>query len=176
MKLTPVTTTENSKTISFTVEPSLSHNLDEFVSEIIRLSKLHDFLHKNLRFCFHELGTYNLHQMLILERREQYYPPHVHSNRDEMHIVLFGSLEVFILNPNGSYLSSYISSASSNSFSSVLANQPHLTRPHTEQVVYLEIKDGAHTSFKEECFTPDSKLGCSMSYMNYLSSHLFKSP
>jgi cupin fold WbuC family metalloprotein len=172
MKLSQITPLKNSKSISFKVASCFLHDLDECVSEIIRLSLLDIYSKHNLRFCFHDLGSHNLHQMLIFERRDQYYPPHIHSDRDEMHIVLRGSLEVYLLNSDGSHLSSIVSSASSNSYSSISSGQPHLTRPHTDHVVYLEIKDGPHTSFEQECFQPDADLGSSMSYMKYLSSHL----
>ena len=32
------------------------------------------------------------------------YPPHIHKNRDESHVVLKGDLELFILDKNGAVL------------------------------------------------------------------------
>lgn len=173
MNLQPISSIHQSKSVSFQVDPpSLSLDLDSYVSEIIKLSESPNYSRKNLRFCFHRPNTSNLHQMLILERKQEYYPPHIHKNRDEMHLVLHGSLEIYLLNPDGSHHSSSISNESFNTMTTVFSNSPHLTRPHTSFVVYLECKNGIHSNFQEECFEPDPSLGSNYSYMEYLSSHL----
>ena len=78
--------------------------------------------------------------MLILERRSHYYPPHIHIDREELHFVLRGSLEIHYLTNSGDSERSILSSSDTQSFTSVPKGIPHLTRPHSEYVVYLELK------------------------------------
>ena len=68
-----------SKSITYQVE-SPAHKIDEnLISLLADLSK--ENKNKNIRFCFHEGNDSPLQQMLILERKEMYYPPHTHKKK-----------------------------------------------------------------------------------------------
>ena len=78
-----------SKSITYKVK-SPTHKIDEkLIDLLVDLSK--ENKNKNIRFCFHEGNNSPLQQMLILERKEMYYPPHAHKKRVETHIVLKGA-------------------------------------------------------------------------------------
>ena len=47
------------------------------------------------------------------------------------------------------------SSSEDKLISNVPSELSHLTRPLTDEVIYLEIKNGPHTPFKEDCFIPN---------------------
>ena len=129
----------------FEVDESLIHLL-------IETSKLN--LKKNIRFCLHDDPESLMQKMLIFERKEMFYPPHIHKNRDESHIVLKGDLELFVLNNNGAVLKRIVNSYKDKKISTVPPNFAHLTRPLTDFVIYLELKNGPHTSFQNDCFIP----------------------
>ena len=81
-------------------------------------------------------------------REKNELPPHIHKNRDESHVVLKGELELFILDKNGAVLNRIVNSSEDKNISTVPSNYGHLTRPISDFVIYLEIKNGPHTEFK----------------------------
>ena len=163
--------TPNSKSITYQVDSTNLVDLTSAVSLISNIRHLHP--HKNIRFLFHSPGSITIHQMLILEWRSHYYPPHIHIDREELHFVLQGSLEIHYLTNSGDSERSILCSSDTQSFTSVHQGIPHLTRPHSEYVVYLELKNGPNVQFQDECFTPSIANKMSpLEYMDYLSSFL----
>ena len=163
--------TPNSKSVTFQVSPFCHVDLGYFVDIITSFST--QYTQNNIRFLFHRPGSTDLHKMLILERRSFYYPPHIHVDREELHFVLSGSLELHFLTHSGCSDHSILCNADTNVFSVVPKGTPHLTRPRSDIVIYLELKNGPHVNFKEECFSPDIGVNLSsMEYMEYLSSKL----
>ena len=161
----------DSKSITFQVDPSYLVDLQSAVSLISTISSLH--LQSNIRFLFHTRDSITIHKMLIFERRSFYYPPHIHVDREELHFVLRGSLEIHYLTNSGISNHSILCSSESNTFTSVPKGIPHLTRPHSDSVIYLELKNGPHVCFQDECFTPIiSKNISPMQYLDNLSSSL----
>jgi len=126
---------------------------------------------KNIRICFHESNDSALHQMLILERRDSvYYPPHIHQNRDELHYVFEGCLEVHLLGMNGKREKSVLNEHDSTTFTFANAGKPHLTRPRSKYTIYLEVKNGPLSSFSKECIRPTlvKDMG-ELEYLDHLS-------
>ncbi len=155
---------KSSKSITYVTKEKLGLYGAEYVGIIKELAKIN--VEKNIRICFHEDKDSNLHQMLIYERRNMYYPPHVHKKRDEIHYVYDGELELHTLDSQGYRINSNINKENSNSFSLFTANCYHLTRPRYNYVIYLEIKNGPLSNFEEECIEP--KLLNSMTRMQYM--------
>ncbi len=139
------------------------------VDAIINLAD--QYVNSNLRFCYHSPDSL-LHEMLILERRGVFYPPHIHPDRVELHMVFSGVLEVYTVHSDGSHNNSFLNHSETLLASRIEPGTPHLTIPHTPYVVYLEMKNGLHRPFHLDCFSPDSSLPQGQSYLNYLSSHL----
>ena len=142
-----------SKSITYKIKLPVYKIDEKLIGLLVDLSKENKA--KNIRFCFHEGNDSALQQMLILERKEMYYPPHTHKKRVETHIVLRGALEVFILNKNGSVSQRFVNTSEDKFISNVPSEFSHLTRPITNEVIYLEIKNGPHTPFKDDCFIPN---------------------
>ena len=94
-----------------------------------------------------------MQKMLIFERKEMFYPPHIHKNRDESHIVLKGDLELFVLNNNGAVLKRIVNSIKIRKFQ-LCPQFCSFNKTLTDFVIYLEIKNGPHTSFQNDCFIP----------------------
>ena len=99
-----------------------------------------------------------------------HYPLIFIKYREESHIVLKGDLELFILDKNGAVLKKDRKFLEDKNISNVPSNYGHLTRPISDFVIYLEIKNGPHTEFKKDCFNPNpnSKIMNAEEYDKYL--------
>jgi cupin fold WbuC family metalloprotein len=165
-----VPNSSSDKSVSFRVLGDNSPRVEDHHLQII-LEIAKDYPHKNLRFCYHESDDSPLHIMLILERRGIYYPPHVHSARDELHFVYDGVLEVHTLRPDNTRKDSSLQCSSSLLPSLIRSGCPHLTIPHTPVVLYLEIKNGPSVPFSKECIhMPFDKETEKLRYLDSLSS------
>lgn len=160
-----------SKSITFqTHTPPLSFGRN-YLEPIKALST--QFPDKNIRICFHQSPSSPLHQMLIFERKDKYYPPHIHHQRDEIHYVLEGALEVHYLDIDGNPINHMLNQENSNQFTLVTSSTPHLTIPMNSYVIYLELKNGPLSEFSLECFKPELCNDLTEEqYMRYLSSKI----
>ena len=143
---------KNSKSVAFTLIDSIYSVNSNLINQLLELANENDA--NNVRICLHKSGDAIFQQMLIYEKRGVYYPPHTHKNRSETHIVIKGSLELFILDQYGSVLETHLNSEHDQNITTVASAIPHLTRPISEYVIYLEIKNGPHTPFDDDCFIP----------------------
>ena len=143
---------KESKSVAYKLKIPIFEINQSLINLLIETSKLNQ--NKNVRFCFHKDSKSLMQKMLIFERKEMFYPPHMHKNRDESHIVFEGDLELFILNKNGAVLKKIVNSHKEKNISTVPPNLNHLTRPISDYVIYLEIKNGPHTPFQDDCFIP----------------------
>ena len=163
----------NSKSISYKFnEPCFEIN-EIIINLLVKVAG--DNKNKNCRFCFHSNSESLMQKMLIFERKKIYYPPHIHKNRDESHIVFHGALELFILDNNGTVVNRIVNSDRNKIISTVPPNFAHLTRPLTDYVIYLEMKNGPHKSFHEDCFSPNpynKKMLSEKEYSNYLDQFI----
>ena len=146
-----------SKSITYFSQDQVSSITPSIVSQLELLASKE--LEKNIRICLHGEGDNLIQRMVILERRGPYYPPHCHKGRDEMHLVLKGSLLVFFLDDRGNPNGVTLNSEGSNSMTFIPSGTSHLTIPLSPVVTYLEIKNGSHVDFATECFTPTNKDG-----------------
>ena len=144
---------KNSKSIAYKLKKPIFEINQELINLLIEISKLNQ--KKNVRICLHNDSESLMQKMLIFERKGLFYPPHIHKNRDESHIVFEGDLELFILNKNGAVLKRIVNSNKERIISTVPPDIEHLTRPLSDYVIYLEIKNGPHTSFQKDCFLPN---------------------
>ena len=144
---------QSSKSLAYKLKSPIFEINSSLIDLLINVSK--NNLEKNVRFCLHENSESLIQKMLIYERKKMNYPPHIHKNRDESHVVLKGDLELFILDKNGAVLKRIVNSSKDKNISTVPANFGHLTRPISDFVIYLEIKNGPHTEFKKDCFNPN---------------------
>ena len=160
---------KESKSVAYKLKIPIFEINQSLINLLIKTSKLNQ--NKNVRFCFHKDSKSLMQKMLIFERKEMFYPPHMHKNRDESHIVFEGDLELFILNKNGAVLKKIVNSHKEKNISTVPPNLNHLTRPISDYVIYLEMKNGPHTPFQDDCFIPkpfNSKIMTINEYNSYL--------
>ena len=162
---------KESKSIAYKLKIPVFEINQNLINLLIETSMLNQ--HKNVRFCFHKDSKSLMQKMLIFERKEMFYPPHMHKNRDESHIVFEGDLELFILNKNGAVLKRIVNSDKERKISTVPPDIHHLTRPISDYVIYLEMKNGPHKPFQDDCFIPNplnSKRMPNKEYNIYLDS------
>ena len=167
--LTLLSNNPTSKSLAYKVNSPIFEINKSLIDLLINVSK--NNLEKNVRFCLHDNSESLIQKMLIFERKKMHYPPHIHKYREESHVVLKGDLELFILDKNGAVLKRIVNSSEDKNISTVPANFGHLTRPISNFVIYLEIKNGPHTEFKKDCFNPNpynSKIMNSEEYNKYL--------
>ena len=55
----------------------------------------------NVRICFHKSKDDIHHDMIILERNKNVYPPHRHKDKGECFHVILGKLKILIFNSSG---------------------------------------------------------------------------
>ena len=56
---------------------------------------------RDVRICLHKTPQDPFHEMVNLQHRNKYHPPHKHPSNGESYHVLEGSLAVFIFDDNG---------------------------------------------------------------------------
>lgn len=96
----------------------------------------------NARVCLHTTPDSNFHEMIILERRGYYYPPHKHDGKAQSCNVLRGEAAVFVFDDHGAVTHTCVLGQNGNLIFRIGENRYHLTLPLTEFVIYHECKPG----------------------------------
>jgi cupin fold WbuC family metalloprotein len=84
---------------------------------------------KNLRLCLHESPEAAFHEMIILERRSNYYRPHKHLVKGESYHIIEGSLGVAIFNDVGAVIDACVLEPGGSFIYRVGANMYHAVMP-----------------------------------------------
>jgi cupin fold WbuC family metalloprotein len=90
---------KKAKSLSFVVKklPFLINKKN--IKEMMTISNLNNKC--NLRICLHKNSKALAHNMIILARGKNVYPPHKHKNKGECYHVIKGKLKVIIFSDNG---------------------------------------------------------------------------
>jgi len=83
------------------------------------------------RICLHESEASPLHAMLVESKSDVSFPPHFHSDSDEVSVAIVGQLELLVWNEGAD-----------SQVSIVPVGVTHLTKAISENCVYLEVKLG----------------------------------
>jgi cupin fold WbuC family metalloprotein len=96
----------------------------------------------NARVCLHTTPASNFHEMVILERRGYYYPPHKHLGKAQSCNILRGQAAVFVFDDEGNVTHTCVLGQNGNLIFRIGEYRHHLTLPLTEFVIYHECKPG----------------------------------
>jgi cupin fold WbuC family metalloprotein len=96
----------------------------------------------NARVCLHTSPESNFHEMVILERRGYYFPPHKHTNKAQSCNILRGEAAVLVFDDDGAVKRFSVLGRDGNLIFRIGEERYHLTLPLTEFIVYHEGKPG----------------------------------
>lgn len=105
--------------------------------------------HKNVRLCLHESPQALFHNMVILEKKGRYYPPHKHLEKGETFHIIEGKMAVFIFDVQGNILDASILSPKGNFIYRVGVDMYHAVMPLSDVVIYHEAKPGPFLGDKD---------------------------
>lgn len=107
---------------------------------------------KNLRLCLHESPDSEFHEMVILERRSNYYRPHKHLAKGESYHIIEGTQGVVIFDQDGTVIDRCILEPRGNTIYRVGANMFHAVMPLSDLIIYHEAKPGPFIPEKDSVF------------------------
>ena len=96
----------------------------------------------NARVCLHTSPESNFHEMIILEHRGYYFPPHKHRNKAQSCNILRGEAAVFVFDEGGAVKRLCVLGRDGNLIFRIGEERYHLTIPLTPFIVYHEGKPG----------------------------------
>ena len=109
---------------------------------------------KNMRLCLHESPDSSFHDMVILERRANYYRPHKHLLKEESYHIIEGSQAVVIFNDNGDIEDTCLLEPGGSLIYRVGSNTYHMVMPISDLIIYHEAKQGPFLGSEDSVF-PD---------------------
>lgn len=124
----------------------------ELLAELKQISS--DLGGKNIRLCLHENPDSAFHDMIILERKENYYRPHKHILKGESYHIIEGSQGVVVFDDSGLVIDSCKLEPGSNIIYRVGSDMYHTVIPLSDLVVYHESKPGPFLPSHDSVF-PD---------------------
>lgn len=96
----------------------------------------------NARICLHTSPAANFHEMIILERKGYYFPPHKHAGKGQSCHIIAGEAACFVFDEAGNVTHSRILGQNGNILFRVGDEQYHMILPLTGYAVYHEAKPG----------------------------------
>ena len=98
---------------------------------------------KTMRICLHSSVKDKLHNMIIIDYKNNPSIPHFHRTYPESHHVIEGKLGVFLFDRNGKLKSNYVLSKSNNILDRLGSNECHLLLPVSDLTIYHETNIGS---------------------------------
>lgn len=120
---------------------------DNLLAELETVSE--EFGGQNVRFCLHESPASPFHDMIILERKGKYYPPHKHLTKGESFHIVKGKLAVFTFNDLGDITDACLLEDDGHFIYKVGVNMYHAVMPISDKVIYHESKPGPFLGEKD---------------------------
>lgn len=107
------------------------------INRLIELSKLSK---SNSRYCLHNKSNDKHQEMVIVQKKENYFPPKKNTFSDQSFLLLKGKLLIIIFNSEGKIKNKIILSKN-NFYLRVKKNTYHCDIPLTNYSVHLETKN-----------------------------------
>ena len=96
----------------------------------------------NARICLHTSPASNFHEMIILERKGYYFPPHKHAGKGQSCHIIVGEALCFVFDETGQVTRCRVLGNGGNILFRVGDEQYHMILPLTDYAVYHEAKPG----------------------------------
>jgi len=97
---------------------------------------------RDVRICLHKTPQDPFHEMVNLQHRNKYHPPHKHPSNGESYHVLEGALAVFIFDDAGVVTESILLKPEGNFLYRVPPIAFHFMMPVSDIAIYKESKPG----------------------------------
>ena len=123
---------------------------------------------KDFRICMHESKKSNHHDMIILQQKRNFYPPHKHLRKGETYHIIKGNMACVLFNEKGKIVK--ICLLKKNDVFRTPLNIYHTMLPVTTYVIYHESKVGPFLKKNDSIFPKWKK-----KFKNKIERKLFKS-
>ena len=111
--------------------------------QVIKQLKSKALEHKtDIRLCLHKNSSSDFHNMIIVQHRDNYYPPHKHPIKAECYHLIEGELGAIHYDDLGNITKKCRLRDDGNFIYRIAANEYHVVFPLSEVVVYHESKPG----------------------------------
>lgn len=122
--------------------------LNTLVAESIAVGR------RNARVCLHSSPEAPFHEMLILEWKGSYFPPHRHPTKAESIHIIKGDLHTMAFNDDGTMTFYRLLGKGGALLTRFGPNQWHFTIPSSAHVIYIETKLGPFLGENDREFAP----------------------
>ncbi len=124
------------------------------------------------RLCLHQSPESTFHEMVVVERRGDFFRPHKHLTKSESCVMLEGRAAFLVFDHDGAVTHSSVVGSEGGMLCRVEANQWHTVIPLSPYAVYLESKPGPFLGAQDSLYpswAPDgSDPGAARRYMGVL--------
>ncbi|MBM4386952.1 MAG: WbuC family cupin fold metalloprotein [Deltaproteobacteria bacterium] len=141
------------------------------VEKMVSESKMNG--NSDVRISLHNDPAEDIHQMVILQNRKNYYRPHCHEAKDESFHIIGGEAAFFIFDDGGAVREHGILSVEENLLLRIGRKRWHVLIPLSDFVVYAESRPGPFPAGGDSVFAewaPDG--GDADEARNYVESLL----
>ena len=111
---------------------------------------------KDVRICLHTSIQEKHHDMIILQQKKNFYPPHKHLRKGETYHIIKGSMACVLFNKKGKIIN--FCKLKKNDIFRTPTNVFHTMLPITKTVIYHESKVGSLLKKNDSIFSKWSKL------------------
>lgn len=129
----------------------------------------------DIRLCLHRNSQSDFHDMIIVQQRQNYYPPHKHLKPESYHLI-DGELGAIHYDELGNITKICKLSLENNFIYRIAANEYHVVFPLSEVAVYHESKPGPFIrvkDFVEPKWSPNMKNNEEIKKFNIINRSLF---
>ncbi|MDG2060591.1 MAG: WbuC family cupin fold metalloprotein [SAR86 cluster bacterium] len=138
------------KSTSFFVKNEPNFFSNELISDIIEIGRNRK---TNSRVCMHPSSDSKMHEMLIYQTQENFFPPKKQLTIEKSFLVMQGEIALCIFEETGQLKDYVILGNSSNLFCRIPPGIIHMDLTMSEFSVHLESVPGPYK--KEDCLFPD---------------------
>lgn len=109
---------------------------------------------KNVRLCLHDRPEATFHDMIILERKANYYRAHRRPNKEVTYHMIEGTMGAFVFDENGQVEEACLLDSENNFIYSVDADRFRVTIPVSDVVIFHEASPGPFVGEGDSVFPP----------------------
>jgi len=121
----------------------------EILSELVRIGKEEK---ESVRLSMHSSPEDDFHNMVIIQVKGHYVPPHVHMEKAESYHIIEGEMAVFLFDEQGKVIDKYILTDKNNFICRINKGIYHMMVPLSDYVIFHESTKGPFIRASEGVF------------------------
>jgi cupin fold WbuC family metalloprotein len=141
---------ERAKSLSFYSTEAVVSVDREIVRQLVELSSRDR--RGRARLCLHAAPESLFHEMVVVERRGDYFRPHKHLTKGESCVILEGRAAFFVFDDDGAVTHASVIGPDGGLLARVEADRWHVVMPLSPYAVYLESKPGPFLSVNDSLY------------------------